>query len=270
MGREATTNDNDAIDADMHARAGDAELILRATQRQSTVMMVVCFSGAGATAAAGAADSSTPVGASSPSLLWSSASGSNTSTLRESWRTFSHTSLRFHHFDFLSTAQTQTCSRFLQSFALPNKVVQLQLSWGTLRGNQPPDGSICLSPPKPKCNERFARPSTMVSFFFCNIFYIFSCYPESSKTPQHSKWNCVGTNRQQHKYMYGHIVCDWTLNTPKIRIVQKNNFRSDNNRIRICYLIPKAPEIVRIIFGAHGMSDAAKKQSNAKVGCREP
>ena len=42
MDREATTNDNDAIDADMHARAGDAELILRTTQRQSAVMMVVC------------------------------------------------------------------------------------------------------------------------------------------------------------------------------------------------------------------------------------
>ena len=76
MGKEATTNDNDAIVADMHARAGDAELILRATQGQSAVMMVVCYSGAAATA--GAADSSTPVGASSPSLLWSSASGSNT------------------------------------------------------------------------------------------------------------------------------------------------------------------------------------------------
>ena len=58
MGREATTNDNDAIDADKHARAGDAELILRATQRQSAVMMEVCYCGAAATAgAAGAADS---------------------------------------------------------------------------------------------------------------------------------------------------------------------------------------------------------------------
>ena len=75
----ATTNDNDAIDADMHVRAGDTELILRVTQRQSAVMMVFCYSGAAATAgAAGAADSSTPVGASSPSLLWSSASGSIT------------------------------------------------------------------------------------------------------------------------------------------------------------------------------------------------
>ena len=51
MGR-ATTDDNDAIDADMHARAGDAELILKATQRQSAVMMVVCYSGATATAGA--------------------------------------------------------------------------------------------------------------------------------------------------------------------------------------------------------------------------
>ena len=67
MGREATTNDNDAIDADMHARAGDAALTWRATQRQSAVMMVVCDSGAAATA--GASDSSTPAGASSPSLL---------------------------------------------------------------------------------------------------------------------------------------------------------------------------------------------------------
>ena len=66
MGREATTNDNDAIDADMHTRAIDAELILRATQRQSAVMMVVCYPGAAAT---GAGDSSTPVGASSLSLL---------------------------------------------------------------------------------------------------------------------------------------------------------------------------------------------------------
>ena len=43
MDREATANENNAIDADMHARAGDAELILRATQRQSAVMMAVCY-----------------------------------------------------------------------------------------------------------------------------------------------------------------------------------------------------------------------------------
>ena len=41
--RRDATNDNDAIDADMHTRARDAQLILRATQRQSAVMMVVCY-----------------------------------------------------------------------------------------------------------------------------------------------------------------------------------------------------------------------------------
>ena len=34
--------DMEATNADMHARAVDAELILRTTQRQSAVMMVVC------------------------------------------------------------------------------------------------------------------------------------------------------------------------------------------------------------------------------------
>ena len=77
MDLEAATNDNDAIDANMHALAGDAELILRATQKQSAVMLVVCYY-SGAAATAGAADSSTPMGASSPSLLWSSDGGSNT------------------------------------------------------------------------------------------------------------------------------------------------------------------------------------------------
>ena len=36
---------------------------------------------------------------------------------------------------------------------------------GICGGNQPPDGSICLSPPRPNYNERFARPSTMFSCF---------------------------------------------------------------------------------------------------------
>ena len=75
MGTEATTNDNDAIDADM--RAGDAELILRATQRRSAVMMVVCCSAVTAAVAA-ALITRHQWGASSLSLLWSSASGSNT------------------------------------------------------------------------------------------------------------------------------------------------------------------------------------------------
>ena len=37
--------------------------------------------------------------------------------------------------------------------------------------------------------------------------YLYMCHHESSRTPQHSKWNCVGTNRPQHKHMYGHMVC---------------------------------------------------------------
>ena len=75
-GQGTTASDNDARDADMHARAGDSDLILRATQKQSANMVVLCYSGVAAIA--GAADSSTPVGVSSPSLLWSSASGSIT------------------------------------------------------------------------------------------------------------------------------------------------------------------------------------------------
>ena len=49
-------------------------------------------------------------------------------------------------------------------------------------GNQPPDGSICLSPPKPKYNERFARLSTMVSCFFCcnsDKYILLKCHHES-------------------------------------------------------------------------------------------
>ena len=86
---------------------------------------------------------------------------------------------------------------------------------------------------KPKYNERFARQTLAMMFglkkpvTFHNGFMFFATslaymyYRESSRTPQHSKWNCVGTKRPQHKHMYGHIVCDSTLNTPIIRIVQK-------------------------------------------------
>ena len=47
-------------------------------------------------------------------------------TIRESSWTFTHACLRLHHFDILSTVRTQTCSHFLQTFALPVKVVQLK------------------------------------------------------------------------------------------------------------------------------------------------
>ena len=86
----------DAIDTDMNARAGDADpgsglcttVFLRAIR--GAVMLVVCYrkrhglfaayqgDSWGAAVTSGAADSSTPVGVSSPSLLGSSASGSIT------------------------------------------------------------------------------------------------------------------------------------------------------------------------------------------------
>ena len=67
--------------------------------------------------------------------------------------------------------------------------------------------SICLSPPKPKYNERFARPSTMV-FIEMYIYVIV----KPSRKPQHSKWNCVGTTRPRHIHM----------NAPKIPNRSKN------------------------------------------------
>ena len=48
-------------------------------------------------------------------------------------------------------------------------------------------------------------------FFFANISYkktnIHTCYRESSRTQQHSKWNGVGANRPQHMHMYSLIAC---------------------------------------------------------------
>ena len=93
-------------------------------------------------------------------------------------------------------------------------------------GNQPPDDSTCHSPRRPKYNERFARktfhdvrlkkPVTFhngfMFFFLKHLLYkytnICTCHHESSRTEQHWKWNCVGTNRPQHMHMYSHIVCD--------------------------------------------------------------
>ena len=71
--------------------------------------------------------------------------------------------------------------------------------------NQPPDGSICVSPPKPTFHERFARHSTMISCVFCYITLKYiqkhTRHHESSRTPQHSKWNCVGAHKPQHSHM---------------------------------------------------------------------
>ena len=46
---------------------------------------------------------------------------------------------------------------------------------------------------------------TYTCTFSCT-FYI--CYHESSKTRQHSKWNCVGAHRPQHLHMYSLIACN--------------------------------------------------------------
>ena len=61
-------------------------------------------------------------------------------------------------------------------------------------------------------------------------------------------------NHQRHNNIRIGLVCvqRGTSTSTKIRIVQKN--RSDEIRIRICQLIPKKPEIVRIYFGANSLS----------------
>ena len=61
-----------------------------------------------------------------------------------------------YHFQFEKRSRT-TCSRLLQSFAFPDKIVQLQLSWGTLR-RESATGWFGLSlAPFSKHDERFAR-----------------------------------------------------------------------------------------------------------------
>ena len=53
---------------------------------------------------------------------------------------------------------------------------------------------------------------------------------------QHSNWNSVGTNRPQHRHMYGHIVCDWTCSThQKIDSFQKKNLqrRKSNSNLQV-------------------------------------
>ena len=44
--------------------------------------------------------------------------------------------------------------------------------------------------------------------FSASSYIQYLCNHESSRTPQHSEWNCVGTDRPQHMHMYGHMVCD--------------------------------------------------------------
>ena len=71
-------------------------------------------------------------------------------------------------------------------------------------------------------------PSTMVHVTLANISYryehIKTCHHESSRTPQHSKWKCGGTNgARPHSH-------ERTKNSNRSK---KINFRDDENRIRI-------------------------------------
>ena len=119
-------------------------------------------------------------------------------------------------------------------------------------------------------------PSTIVSRFLLHLLlvykyskiYIFiyiyiSSYRESSKTPQNSKWNCVGANRPQHMHMDSHIVCVCTLNTPKIRILQKwfPGRRKSNSNLLINSQNP--PKNGRIYFRAHGNSNSLQLAHNS-------
>ena len=92
-----------------------------------------------------------------------------------------------------------------------------------------PDGSICLSPPNPKYNERFARPSTMASCISANIsenknIYIYITHVIMNRHGRHNIRN--GIVRVQT----GHSTCTCTAHCvrlnfehTKIRIVQKKS-----------------------------------------------
>ena len=69
-------------------------------------------------------------------------------------------------------------------------------------------------------------------------------------TPQHSKWNCVGTNKPQHMHMHSLVACDWTLNTPKIRIVQNKKI-SETTKLEFesANYFRKKSKSFAIIFG---------------------
>ena len=85
---------------------------------------------------------------------------------------------------------------------------------------------VCVSVCNCECKcQCLCNCECLCPLFFCCISSILNlrkCHHESSKTPQLSKSNCVGTNRPLHIDM----------NAPKIRIVQKNNFRDEKIRIR--------------------------------------
>ena len=153
-----------------------------------------------------------------------------------------------HLFDISSlwrTALTQTCARFLQSLALPIKLFNSSSPEGHCGGNQPPDGSICHSPLKPKNNDRFALqklsvilskrslwPSTMVSYFvqtsLMNIsifWYMLSWLVKDATT--------FAMELCRYKQATLCVVELWTHQ--KFESFKK--IRDDENRNRICWWI---------------------------------
>ena len=53
--------------------------------------------------------------------------------------------------------------------------------------------------------QTFSYKFSYIYIYIYNNMY--TCHQESSRTPQHSNWNCVGANRHQHMHMDSHMVC---------------------------------------------------------------
>ena len=126
-------------------------------------------------------------------------------TFIESWWTFTHACLRFHHFDILSTAQTQTCSRFLQTFALPD--IKLFNSSSLERhcgGNQLLGGSVCLSPLSPSISKDLhdsiaAAPGFTLTLRFSGLVHHLS-------GPNKRKIHTFHIHIHKHKRMRSHTT----------------------------------------------------------------
>ena len=152
-----------------------------------------------------------------------------------------------------------TCSRFLQSFALPDKVVQLQFSSGTLR-RESATGWFGLSFTTKtqvsrkvhtsdtfhdvRLQEAFDLPQWFYAIFVTSLviiyIYITIYYRESSRIPQHSKGNWCGCKQATaHAHVQSRCMM---LNFDHTKISnrsKKNEFRDDEKQIRICYIIPR-------------------------------
>ena len=83
---------------------------------------------------------------------------------------------------------------------------------------------------------------------------------------KHSKWNCVGANRPQHMHhLQPHGVCDLTLNTPKIRIVQKKNSATTKFEFESANYFQKLPKSFELV--SNGM--VPEVLSSKYSGCME-